>query len=69
MVLLALDGSAPLLLGHVGTPQRMADLLREVCGQQVGKPAGRGVTGRACHLWTALHGHGRVQQQCLHLQQ
>ena len=41
MVLLALDGSAPLLLGHVGTPQRMADLLREVCGQQVRQAAGR----------------------------
>jgi tetratricopeptide (TPR) repeat protein len=30
-----LDGTQPLLLRHVGTPQRMAELLREVCSQQV----------------------------------
>lgn len=35
------DGSQPLVLRHVSTPQRAAEMLREVCGAQVraGRPA------------------------------
>lgn len=35
VAVIPLDGTQPLLLRHVGTPQRMAELLREVCSQQV----------------------------------
>ncbi|EFN56786.1 hypothetical protein CHLNCDRAFT_59647 [Chlorella variabilis] len=35
VAVIPLDGTQPLLLRHVGTPQRMADLLHDVCQQQV----------------------------------
>ena len=59
MALIALDGSAPLLLGHVGTPQRMADLLRDVCGQEVGESGREEGAGRQGGMgWWVRHGRG-----------
>lgn len=40
VALIPKDGTSPLILRHVGTPQRVADLLRGVCGEQVGAVGG-----------------------------
>jgi hypothetical protein len=53
VALIPLDGTQPLVLSHVGTPQRMADLLRDVCGQQVGGRAWR-QSRSLCSLLAAL---------------
>lgn len=53
MAVIPLDGTQPLLLRHVGTPQRMADLLHDVCQQQVWWWCGQvGV----CVLWVKMLG-------------
>jgi tetratricopeptide (TPR) repeat protein len=66
VAVIPLDGTAPLVLRHVSTPQRAADMLREVCCAQVdesllkatelrlaGNAAARsGDLKRACALYT-----------------
>lgn len=34
VAVIPLDGTCPLVVRHVGTPRRMAELLRDVCAQQ-----------------------------------
>lgn len=41
VAVIPLDGTTPLVLRHISTPQRAADVLREVCCTQVGIAHGR----------------------------